>query len=121
MVISHDDACTERFHMKRRLRMRWLTAALVIGAASVLAAQSQTRTQTNSNAVEVDPGDPRAKRAAALVTLLIGDDLAAAEKYWKINAVPGSPAATDVARQVKELRQVLASGLIVDRVIEGGR
>ena len=101
-----------------------IPALLVFNAALLLApaigaAQTTGTVQSVSNATELDPEDPRAKRASALATLLTGKDAAEAEKYWKAHAIPGSPAATDIAKQVKDLQTTFAAGFTVDRLIDG--
>lgn len=92
-----------------------LAAAAVV--PSPLVAQT-TSAQRSANAVALDPDDPRARRAAALATLLVGANPGHAVHYLRRHAAPDSPAARQIDKQVEELRETIGPGYVIDRVLE---
>ena len=97
--------------MVARISLLCVFTAALITVPGTAIAQDTGGSQRVSNATELDPEDPRAKRASALVTVLMGNDAAAAQKYLKAHALPTSPASADVPKLVKDLQACSPLGL----------
>ena len=102
--------------MNRKFATFFLSLLTVVWAAPGVTAYGQAQERV-SNARELDPDEPRAKRAIGLATLLTGTDLAEAQKYAKTHAAKDVAAA--LQKQVKDLHATVASKFVVDRVVEG--